>query len=121
MAKSTVRGLSSLLAKLGAMPPGFEDTTRLEVKRSALNVQNGARRRAPVDTGRLRNSITHETTPNGLAARVGTNVEYAPFQEFGTRRNAARPFLFPAMEQERPKFLKRLESALKKTARKGAR
>lgn len=121
MAKSTVRGLTSLLTKLGAMPPGFEDATRLEVKRSALNVQSGARRRAPVDTGRLRNSITHELTEGGLNATVGTNVEYAPFQEFGTRRNAARPFLFPALEQERPRFQQRLKKALQKVARRGGK
>ena len=32
-----------------------------------------------VDTGRLRNSVTHTVeTGDGLAAIVGTNVEYAP-------------------------------------------
>lgn len=35
-----------------------------------------------VDTGRLRGSITHVTTDD--AVYIGTNVEYAPYVEFGT-------------------------------------
>lgn len=35
-----------------------------------------------VDTGRLRNSITHGV--DGDTAYIGTNVEYAPYVEFGT-------------------------------------
>lgn len=56
----------------------------------ALRVERLARRYAPVDTGRLRNSITHRVrTELGanprIVAEVGTNVEYAAAQEFGTR------------------------------------
>jgi phage gpG-like protein len=55
----------------------------------ALRIEREARKRAPVDTGRLRNSITHRVYPEGsrrLVAEVGTNVEYAAAQEFGTSR-----------------------------------
>lgn len=37
-----------------------------------------------VDTGRLRNSITHKETEN--ATMIGSNVEYAAAQELGTSR-----------------------------------
>lgn len=43
----------------------------------------------PVDTGRLRSSITYELMGEN-SSRVGTNVEYAPFVEFGTRFMEAR-------------------------------
>lgn len=43
----------------------------------------------PVDTGRLRSSITYELMGED-SSRVGTNVEYAPFIEFGTRFMEAR-------------------------------
>lgn len=55
---------------------------------------------APVDTGNLRNSITHETTDNGHAVVIGSNVQYAPYQELGAP-NAhvpAHPYLRPAIE-----------------------
>ena len=46
-----------------------------------------------VDTGRLRNSITHAVEPGGKAVAVGTNVEYAPYVHNGTTRTKPRPFL----------------------------
>lgn len=50
-----------------------------------------------VDTGRLRNSITHAIL-SGIgsvvaAAVVGTNVEYARYVHNGTSRTKGRPFL----------------------------
>lgn len=48
-----------------------------------------------VDTGRLRNSITHQTETD--AVYVGTAVEYAPFVELGTSRQKAQPYIKPAV------------------------
>lgn len=53
---------------------------------------------APVDTGRLRQSIGVQKIGQGHY-RVGTNVQYAPFVEFGTRRTRAQPFMRPAFEK----------------------
>lgn len=50
----------------------------------------------PVDTGNLRDSITHILLLEILAVIVGTNVEYAPPVELGTRLAAAQPYLKPA-------------------------
>ena len=49
----------------------------------AISVEAEAKTRAPVDTGRLRASLTHEVLAESASA--GTNVVYAPFVEFGTR------------------------------------
>lgn len=49
-----------------------------------------------VDTGRLRNSVTHVISNSESAVYVGTNVEYAPYVENGTSRSAAKPYLKPA-------------------------
>ena len=56
-----------------------------------------AKLKAPVDTGRLRNSITHEQEDKETEI-LGTAVEYAPYQEFGTRRTPAHPFFKPAVQ-----------------------
>lgn len=37
-----------------------------------------------VDTGRLRNSITHRVDTDKKEVIIGTNVEYAPYVELGT-------------------------------------
>lgn len=55
-----------------------------------------AKLECPVDTGRLRNSITHEVVPSEKAVYIGTNVEYAPYVELGTSRQKAHPYLRPA-------------------------
>ena len=51
-------------------------------------VQNNAKVYAPVDTGRLRGSIHRKSYKRGKDSygRVFTNVEYAPYQEFGYSR-----------------------------------
>lgn len=61
-----------------------------------LQAEGYAKMLAPVDTGRLRNSISHTT--NDEAAYIGTNVEYAAYQELGTSKMAAQPYLRPAVE-----------------------
>ena len=48
-------------------------------------VENYAKQDAPVDTGRLRNSIHHEMEDDDTVD-IGTDVEYAVYQELGTSR-----------------------------------
>lgn len=66
-----------------------------------FQVENYARNNAPVDTGNLRNSITHQVLDNEDAVIIGSNVFYAPYQELGTSRmsaaNGGRGYLRPAI------------------------
>lgn len=66
---------------------------------AALQVVNRAKVLCPVDTGRLRGSITWQLgMAHGLpAASIGTDVEYAMYVELGTRYMAARSFLRGAL------------------------
>jgi HK97 gp10 family phage protein len=57
-----------------------------------------------VQTGTLRRSITHEIHPILPIGRVGTNVKYGKFLEFGTRRMAPRPWLRLALAKSRDKI-----------------
>lgn len=43
-----------------------------------------AAKRAPADTGELRNSISHAVVKSEDSVYIGTNVEYAIWHEFGT-------------------------------------
>lgn len=52
--------------------------------RSASKLQGVARKEAPKDTGRLTNSIGTET-PNDRVRSIGSNLDYAPHVEFGTK------------------------------------
>lgn len=56
--------------------------------------------RAPVDTGRLKTSITYRV-PDENTLVVGTDVSYAIYQEFGTSRMKKwkGPYMRPALTE----------------------
>lgn len=72
-----------------------------------------AKELCPVDTGRLRNSISHAQMDE-KAEVIGSNVEYAPFVELGTRKMAAKPYLRPAAENHSTEYKAILENELAK-------
>lgn len=65
-----------------------------------------------VDTGRLRNSITHATDED--SAYIGTNVEYAPYVEMGTYKMKARPYLEPAVQEHVDEYKELVENYMRK-------
>lgn len=86
---------------MGLTKQGREKINR-ELEKKALQIVRESKQRAPVDTGRLRSSITYEkqVMPNGLLRiLIGSNVEYAPFVEFGTVNQSAQPYLRPSIEE----------------------
>ena len=97
-----------------------------------------AKKLCPVDTGNLRNSITHTVADNGeRAAYVGTNSEYGVYVECGTgiyypsgrqtpwvyqdakgdwhltHGQRAKPFIKPAVADHADKYMKILRDELK--------
>lgn len=108
----TVRGTADLKRALARLSAKMPQAVQKALTQAALNVERGAKQRCPVDTGRLRASITHRAEAD--RAEVFTVVEYAPYVEHGTSRRAASPFLFPAAEEERPEYERRIREAAKK-------
>lgn len=115
----------------------------VELRKGAFMIEGRAKRSAPVDTGRLRASITTQPDSQGreIGYKVGTDVEYAPLVEFGTGRRgaasaltitaqqamrdegyehgaragmSAQPFLFPAYEQSRDAIIGALRRAVER-------
>lgn len=78
-----------------------------------MTAEGHAKKEAPVDTGRLRNSIANAVDADEKAAYIGTNVEYAPYVELGTSRMAARPFLRPAATEHGEEYKRIMEAAMK--------
>lgn len=83
--------MSSISFKVTDHSPKVRAAVESQIK-LALNlmgevVEGYAKEDCPVDTGNLRNSLTHElgTASNEPACYVGSNVEYAPYVEFGER------------------------------------
>lgn len=78
-----------------------------------MTAETYAKQECPVDTGRLRNSITHETDMSEQAAIIGSNVEYAAYVELGTSKMRARPYLRPAAENHAAEYKNLAMVALK--------
>lgn len=72
----------------------YEQARERSLEIIGLTAEKYAKEITPVDTGRLRNSITHNV--DGNEVYVGSNVEYAPHVEYGTIKQKAQPFLRPA-------------------------
>lgn len=107
-----------------------------------LQAEKYAKLKCPVDTGLLRNSITYaldgkephkksykadkgaekgsyngEIPDEGRGKRavyIGTNVEYAAYQEYGTSKIAAQPYLRPAATDHESEYKAIIKEYLKK-------
>lgn len=77
-----------------------------------LLAEGYAKMLCPVDTGNLRNSITHDRGGEDFEV-VGTNVEYAPYVEYGTSRMKAQPYIKPAVEEHAEEYKQIFEEYLK--------
>ena len=105
--------------------------------KAGIIIEGQAVRLAQVDTGRLKGSITYATKTARSNAKnqedgvsvpsddytlhVGTNVEYAPYVEYGTRRNKKKqPYLRPALDIQRTNaevaFAQEISKELKRRA-----
>ena len=64
---------------------------KLGITKGAMAISKDAKLLAPVDTGRLRGSITYvvNASDDEVSAAIGTSVEYAAYNEFGTGRSGA--------------------------------
>ena len=76
-----------------------------------LTAEGHAKKETPVDTGRLRNSISHTT--DGEAAYIGTNVEYAPYVELGSRGRQGKHMLQRAASEHTDEYNRLMEDSMK--------
>lgn len=115
----------------------MHDAVVRALERCGEQAEGYAKDLTPVDTGNLRNSITHQVDESELAAYIGTNVEYAPYVELGTGKyaeggrptpwvyrddngnyhwtagNPAQPFLAPAVKDHAQTYRNIIEDEMK--------
>ena len=77
-----------------------------------LVAEGYAKKLAPVDTGNLRNSITHDVDEDEPAAYIGSNVEYASYVCLGTIHMNAQPFLKPAVADHKEQYREIIKNEL---------
>jgi HK97 gp10 family phage protein len=84
------------------------EAVRTIVQETIFAIETQAKIRCPVDTGALRASIQSDMTGE-TSGEVATNIEYSVYQEYGTSRMAATPYMTPAAEGERRHFMKKFQ------------
>lgn len=75
-----------------------------------LELENDPRR---IDTGNLRNSITHVAHADEDAVYIGTNVEYGIYVHEGTVKMKANRFLKNAVEKNASEYMQIAQSYMK--------
>ena len=115
----------------------FHDAVLRALERCGEQAEGYAKDLAPVDTGNLRNSISHTVDEDEPAVYIGSNVEYAAYVELGTGKyteggrptpwvyqddngnwhwtagNPAQPFLAPAVKEHATTYRNIIEDELK--------
>lgn len=76
-----------------------------------LTAEGHAKKETPVDTGRLRNSISHAVEDR--TAYIGTNVEYAPYVELGAQGRNGVHMLQRAASEHTDEYKRIMEDSMK--------
>ena len=141
MIKVKLEGLETAIRNLHSWETEKIKKVADQYNRSALAIEKGAKLRVPTDTGALKTDIQKRVTITEhnrvVSAEVFNKKKYAPFVEFGTgalvevpaeqeeyalqfkgktgrvRNYRARPYLFPAFEEERPILIQKLTEILR--------
>ena len=94
----------------------LEEAKERIIEEWGLVAEGYAKMNCPVDTGRLRNSISHGSEGDDTMV-VGTNVEYAPYVELGHTTNSGKfvspqPYLAPAIEEHMDEYKEIMQDEL---------
>lgn len=111
--KIEIKNLSQFTKWTENVVKEVESKVKNTVNQNVHQMEGQAKMLAPVDTGHLRQSINTELSNGGMTGEVSTNVEYALFVEYGTSRQAAQPFMYPAFVM----YSKNFESEIRKIVR----
>ena len=110
-----VNGLPEALAKLKKYQSRKKKQIKVELEKGGRQVELLAKQTVPVDTTRLKSSIAVDLGDLGvLIVRVGTDVKYAPYVEFGTKFMGARPYLYPSFFTYENEIVKAIGRVLRK-------
>ena len=101
MANVTIKGIDRLTQRLNKIA---NMELRTAVNKATQLVHGQAKTLAPADTGQLRGSIHMQVKDTGkeIQGRVYTNVEHAPYVEFGTgiKGNGTYPYQVEGLNLE---------------------
>lgn len=114
--KIEVTGVKELQAKLLTISTKLPSIVAQAVSEGAEVVENSAKSKVRVKTGNLKNSIEQKNktqTSSKVSVDIGTDVDYAAANEYGTSKMSAQPFLRPALDENSNAIKTKIEAAIK--------
>ncbi len=92
-----LKGFDEISEKFKHSPQIINEATKQMLTKATLIAMGKAKENSPIDKGMLRGSIQSRVEGEGqeMVGIVGTNVEYAKWQEFGTGTYAGRGYITP--------------------------
>ena len=115
----TVNGGSELVKTFSRAKNFVDENFTDALDKVLLSITGDAKTYSPVKTGHLRRSIHQEgpsTSGGVIRGVVGTDVFYAPYQEFGTSRGVpAKLYMTQALQRAKTTAPGFLREALEKT------
>lgn len=112
MASVEISGLEALDAACRVRAALMKAATVAVVALEVKTVKEEAVRVAPEDEGELKAGIGAKAS--GTSGEVRASARHSAFQEFGTSRNAAQPYMGPAADASRKRFAGRVALAVRK-------
>ncbi len=99
--------------KLPPLTPAILREARQVIQETVNEGVTVAQGFAPVDTGELRDEI-HAEEESNLAASVVSSTDHSIFQELGTVKQSAQPYMIPMSEQMRSQFIERMNGVVER-------
>lgn len=112
---SDFRELDDWTTKLGRSGTLIMPLVDTAVRKAAADTVADAKALVPVRTGNLKNSISSRSTSghNYVEAEIGPTANYGKYVEFGTSRQAPKPYLRPAFKRNTEALERALRSVTK--------
>lgn len=104
--------MAKLVSKLGLIARASDEAAAVALHDTAAFILTLIRVYAPVDTGWLRDSYQKESI-GPLHVLIGSMVDYAIYQEYGTSRQSGKPHVTPAFHQATGFFKQALAARIK--------
>lgn len=118
--------LQSFQKQIGALPIKLKRHLATAIAVEADRLANAIKAAAPVDTGKLRDSVKVRRTKRDLTLEVtaggdatihgkrgpGGEADYALFEEYGTRQKPAHPFFYSTARQMQPEIESNIRKAV---------
>lgn len=113
-------GLNNLISQFNVAQKNAISATNSAMKSTLSKAQEVSKRNARVDTGYMRNNIDIDyikASGSTVTGRYVARAEYSSYNEYGTYKMSAKPFMRVGVANAKPYFIYEIKRELAKAAK----